>query len=73
MKNLSKVKEVLKDVVKEVAMESVDPIKSMLDEAAYRYSDSPATTNAGRVLRFISRFIKPSTIIKLFAHKLTTK
>lgn len=73
MKNLSKVKEVLKDVVKEVAMESVDPIKSMLDEAAYRYSDSPATTNAGRVLRFISRFIKPSTIIKLFAHKLTNK
>jgi hypothetical protein len=73
MKNLSKVKEVLKDVVKEVAMESVDPIKSMLDEAAYRYSDSPATTNAGRVLRFISKFIKPSTIIKLFAHKLTNK
>lgn len=73
VEKFNKVKEVLKDVVKEVAMESVDPIKSMLDEAAYRYSDSPATTNAGRVLRFISRFIKPSTIIKLFAHKLTNK
>ena len=68
-----KIKEVLQDVVKEVAIEAVDPIKAVLDEAAYRYSDSPATTNAGRVLRFISRFIKPSTIIKLFAHKLTTK
>jgi hypothetical protein len=67
-----KIKEVLKDVVKEVAIDAVDPIKAILDEAAYRYSDSPATTNAGRVLRFFSRFIKPSTIIKLFAHKLTT-
>lgn len=68
-----KIKEVLKEVVTEVAIESVDPIKSMLDEAANAYSDSPATTNAGRILRFISRFIKPSTIIKLFAHKLSTK
>ena len=67
-----KIKEVLKDVAQEVAIEAIDPIKAVLDEAAYRYSDSPATTNAGRVLRFISRFIKPSTIIKLFAHKLTT-
>lgn len=68
-----KIKEVLQDVVKEVAIDAVDPIKSILDEAANKYSDSPATTNAGRVLRFISRFIKPSTIIKLFAHKLTNK
>lgn len=67
------VKQNFKNVFKEVAIEVVDPIKAVLDEAAYRYSDSPATTNAGRVLRFISRFIKPSTIIKLFAHKLTTK
>ncbi len=67
-----KIKEVLKEVATEVAIEAVDPIKSILDEAAYRYSDSPATTNAGRVLRFISKFIKPSTIIKLFAYKLTT-
>lgn len=67
------IKKALKHVIKEVAIEAVDPIKSILDEAAYRYSDSPATTNAGRVLRFISRFIKPSTIIKLFAYKLTNK
>lgn len=68
-----KIKEVLKEVVTEVAIESVDPIKSMLDEAANAYSDSPATTNAGRILRFTSRFIKPSTIIKLLALKLSTK
>lgn len=67
------IKQVLKDVVKEVAIESIDPIKSILDEAANKYSDSPATTNAGRILRFISKFIKPSTIIKLFAYKLTNK
>lgn len=50
-----------------------EPIKEVLDEAANAYSISPATTNAGRVLRFISRFIKPSTLIKLFAHKFSNK
>lgn len=47
------------------------PIQEVLDAAAYEYSQSPATTNAGRVLRFISRFFKPTTIIKMFSHKLT--
>ena len=45
-------------------------IENILNEAARRYAESDATTNAGRVLRFVSRFIKPSTIIKIFAHKL---
>lgn len=48
-----------------------EPIKNLLDGAADEYSNSHATTNAGRVLRFICRFIKPSTIIKMFAHKLS--
>lgn len=48
-----------------------EPIKNLLDGAADEYSNSLATTNAGRVLRFICRFIKPSTIIKMFAHKLS--
>jgi hypothetical protein len=47
------------------------PIVELLDAGANAYSDSNATTNAGRVLRFISRFLKPSTIIKMFAHKLS--
>ena len=47
------------------------PIVELLDAGATAYSDSNATTNAGRVLRFITRFIKPSTIIKMFAHKLS--
>jgi hypothetical protein len=47
------------------------PIVGLLDASATAYSDSNATTNAGRVLRFISRFLKPSTIIKMFAHKMT--
>jgi hypothetical protein len=47
------------------------PIVDLLDAGATAYSDSNATTNAGRVLRFISRFLKPSTIIKMFAHKMT--
>jgi hypothetical protein len=45
-------------------------IQSALDQAAAKYTDSPYTTNAGRVLRFISKLIPPSTIIKLFAHKM---
>ena len=49
------------------------PIVELLDAGANAYSESLATTNAGRVLRFISRFIKPSTIIKLFAHKFSNK
>lgn len=45
-------------------------IKTALDQAAQQYSRSPATTNAGRVLRFFARFVSVDTVIKLFAHKL---
>lgn len=45
-------------------------IQNILDKAAQKYSQSEATTNAGRVLRFIAGIIPASTIIKLFAHKL---
>lgn len=47
-----------------------EPIKNVLDAAAFEYAASPSTTNAGFFLRFICRFIKPSTVIKMFAHKL---
>lgn len=46
-------------------------IESALNAVAQRYSDSPATTNAGRVLRLFARFISPEDVIKLFAHKLS--
>ena len=45
-------------------------IKTALDQAAQQYSQSAATTNAGRVLRFFARFVSVDTVIKLFAHKL---
>lgn len=48
-----------------------DPIKKALDASAQKYSESPSTTNAGFVLRLFCKFIKPSTIIKMFAHKLS--
>jgi hypothetical protein len=48
-----------------------EPIKNALDEVATNYSRSESTTNAGFILRFICKFIKPSTIIKMFAHKLS--
>lgn len=48
-----------------------EPIKNVLDEAAQQYAESHSTTNAGFILRFICKFIKPSTIIKMFAHKIS--
>lgn len=48
-----------------------EPIQNLLDGAAQEYASSPSTTNAGFILRFICKFIKPSTIIKMFAHKLS--
>jgi len=48
-----------------------EPIKNALDEVANQYASSPSTTNAGFFLRLICKFISPSTLIKMFAHKLT--
>lgn len=48
-----------------------EEIQNALDKVAKDYSQSPATTNAGRVLRFICKFIKPTIIVKMFAHKLS--
>ena len=47
------------------------PIKNVLDEAAQSYAESPHTTNAGFFLRLICKIIKPTTIIKMFAHKIS--
>jgi hypothetical protein len=46
-------------------------IKNALDEVAVKYSESQSTTNAGFFLRLVCKFISPSTLIKMFAHKLT--
>jgi hypothetical protein len=74
---MAKIKDIVQDVIETTrteveakAIEALD-IKVALDEVANRYSESKATTNAGWFLRLVSRFIKPSTVIKLFAHKLT--
>ena len=48
-----------------------EPIKNALDDVANQYSSSPSTTDAGFILRLICKFIKPSIIIKMFAHKLS--
>ncbi len=46
-------------------------VKDALDIAARKYSESKATTNAGRVLRFVAGFISVDTVIKIFAHKVS--
>lgn len=48
-----------------------DPIKDALDQVAQDYASSQSTTNAGFFLRLVCKFLKPSTIIKMFAHKLS--
>jgi hypothetical protein len=45
-------------------------IKDLFNAAGQKYADSPATTNAGRVLRFFARFITVETVVKILAHKL---
>lgn len=59
----------------EINMEDLDripePIKNVLDSAAQDYAESHSTTNAGFFLRLVCKFLKPSTIIKMFAHKLS--
>ena len=61
--------------LKSINMKDLDripePIKFALDESAQKYAESASTTNAGFILRLICKFIKPSTIIKMFAHKLS--
>ncbi|MEC4050608.1 hypothetical protein OX284_014305 [Flavobacterium sp. SUN046] len=47
------------------------PIQDALNDVAKKYSESPSTTNAGAVLRFFCRFVKPTTIIKMLAHSLS--
>lgn len=45
------------------------PIKNAVDELVQKYSESEATTKAGRWLRFIARFITVDALIKIIAHK----
>lgn len=44
-------------------------INDIVDELAKKYSESKATTNAGRVLRFLSRFVTLDMLLKIIAHK----
>lgn len=44
-------------------------VGQVVDELAKKYSESPATTNAGRVLRFFARFVTLDTLLKLVVHK----
>jgi hypothetical protein len=60
------------ELLKNKDMDNIpEPIKNVLDEAANQYATSPSTTNAGFVLRLICKFFKPSSIIKMFAHKIS--
>jgi hypothetical protein len=55
--------------MKEIPVEIVDALQG----AANKYSESEATTNAGRVLRTIAKIIPLSLVIKLFASKLNKR
>ena len=47
------------------------PIQDALEKVATNYSQSPHTTNAGKILRIIAGLIPVSTIVKIFAYKLS--
>lgn len=44
-------------------------INNVVNDLAKKYSESPATTNAGVVLRFFARHVTLDTLLKLIAHK----
>ena len=44
-------------------------IGAVVDDLAKKYSESPATTNAGRVLRFISKFVTLDLLLKMVVAK----
>lgn len=44
-------------------------IGTALDSLTKSYSESKATTEAGRILRFIARIIPLSTVLKIIVHK----
>jgi hypothetical protein len=50
-------------------MEIPQEIKTGLDVVVKQYSDSPATTNGGRILRFFAKFVSVDTLLKLLVHK----
>ena len=56
--------------IKNVSIEIPKKIEDNLQKVATEYSNSPATTNAGRILRFVARIIPVNVVIQLFAHKL---
>lgn len=44
-------------------------IGQAVNELTRKYSESPATTNAGRVLRFLARFVTVDMVLKILTHK----
>lgn len=48
-------------------------IGEIVNELTKKYSESPATTNAGRVLRIVSRFITLDMLLKLIVQKNRSK
>lgn len=55
-------------------MQKKQPTIEILTDKACRaiqkYSESPHTTNAGAVLRFIAMFLPVETLITMLAHKI---
>jgi hypothetical protein len=46
-------------------------ITIVLENAAKKYTESPATSNAGFFLRFLAKVTPWKVIVKMFAHKLS--
>lgn len=51
----------------------VDAINYKLEKAITKYAESPYTTNAGAVLRFVAKILPVSWLIKMLAHKISPR
>lgn len=54
-------------------MELPIELKKVVDNVVVKYSESQATTDAGRLLRFLSRFVTVDMVLKVLAHKVKRK
>lgn len=57
-------------LIKDIIIQNQDKIEQATKDLVIKYTDSPYHTNAGKFLRFVSKFIPVSTILKLLQAKI---
>ena len=68
---LEEVKKIrVKDEVKDIINSNIKSVKDATVNLVTKYTNSPYTTNAGKITRFIAKFIPIDFVIKLLQAKI---